>query len=72
MNTYDPMDRIVYRHMDQKRDPGSVPLMSIRTVNQLPFGYANRSLPTYLGRTHRTHRAALDPGRLHRGWPGAE
>jgi hypothetical protein len=58
VNTYDPMDRIVYRHMDQKRNPYSVPLTSTHTVNQLPRGYANSSVPTYLGRTHRTPHAA--------------
>jgi hypothetical protein len=58
MNTYDPMARIVYRHLDQRRDAYVVPVMTIPTVNQLPSGYANRSVPTYLGRTHRTPHAA--------------
>ncbi len=57
MNIYDPMDRIVYRHMDQQRDY-SVPVMSIRSVNQLPSGYANGSPRTYLGRTGRRPQAA--------------
>ncbi len=58
MNTYDPMDRIVYRHMDQQGDPHSVPVMSMRTLSQLPSGYANRSPRTYLGRTGRSPQAA--------------
>ena len=58
MNIYDPMDRIVYRHMDQQRDPYSVPVMSTRSLNHLPSGYANRSPRTYLGRTGRRPQAA--------------
>jgi hypothetical protein len=58
VNTYDPMDRIVYRHMDQQRDPYSVPVVSTRSLNQLPSGYANHSPRTYLGRTGRSPQAA--------------
>jgi hypothetical protein len=58
VNIYDPMDRIVYRHMDQQPDPYSVPVTGTRSINQLPRGYANRSPRTYLGRTGRTIRAA--------------
>ena len=58
MNVYDPMDRIVYRHMDQQRDPWSVPVMSTRSTSQLPSGYANASPRTYLGRAGRSPLAA--------------
>ena len=53
MNVYDPMDRIVYRHMDKQRAPLSVPVVSTRSTTQLPAGYANASPHTYLGRTVR-------------------
>ena len=58
MITYDPMDRIVYRHMDQRRDSYPVPVMSTPRMNQLPSGYANHSPRTYLGRILRTTQAA--------------
>ena len=58
MNTYDPMDCIVYRHMDQHRDPFSVPVTSTRSINRLPSGYANGSPRTYLRRTRRMTPAA--------------
>jgi hypothetical protein len=43
MLTYDPADRIVYVHMPRETDPYSIPLVSSRTCNQLPVGYANKS-----------------------------
>ncbi len=57
MNIYDPMDRIVYRHLDQQRD-SSVGMTSMVSVNPLPRGYANRSPRTYLGRSRRASQAA--------------
>ena len=48
MNTYDPMDCIVYRHMVREADPYAVPLLSGRAFSQLPPHYANRSLRTRL------------------------
>ena len=53
MNVYDPMDRIVYRHMDQRSATRSRLLTSPRSITQLPSGYANASPRTYLGRTAR-------------------
>ena len=58
MNTYDPMDRIVYRHIEQQPIGYSVPVPSTRGVHPLPAGYANGSPRTYLGRTHSTPQAA--------------
>ena len=58
MNTYDPMERIVYRHMDQRWGSYPVPVMSTPKTNQLPSGYANRSPQTYLGRILRTTQTA--------------
>jgi hypothetical protein len=57
VNIYDPMDRIVYRHMDQRVDPYPAAVTSART-DQLPAGYANGSPRTYLGRTRRSSQAA--------------
>ncbi len=48
MNLYDPMNRIVYRHLDQQRDRGFIAVTSADTVNRMPSGYANRSPRTYL------------------------
>jgi hypothetical protein len=56
VNIYDPMDRIVYRHVAQQRDPS--PVVGTGTVNRLPAGYANGSPGTYLGRSRRTTEAA--------------
>ena len=58
MNVYDPMDSIVYRRMDQQRDPYAVAITSTRSIDRLPSGYANGSPRTYLGRTRRTNQAA--------------
>jgi hypothetical protein len=41
--TYDPADDIVYVHMPREMDPYSAPLVSTRTCNRLPAGYANQS-----------------------------
>jgi hypothetical protein len=51
MNTYDPMDSIVYRHMARLADPYAVPLSSGRLCSQLPAQYANKSLRTRLRTT---------------------
>jgi hypothetical protein len=48
MNTYDPADRIVYRHMNQETDPYAVPVTSTRSTNRLPAGYVNNSPRTRL------------------------
>ncbi len=56
MNIYDPMDRIVYRHVAQQPHPR--PAAGTGTVNRLPAGYANGSPGTYLGRSRRTAEAA--------------
>jgi hypothetical protein len=58
VNIYDPMDRIVYRHMDQERDPYAVPITSTRRISQLPSGYANGSPRTSLRRGRRIAPAA--------------
>jgi hypothetical protein len=58
VNVYDPMDSIVYRHMDSQQDPHAVPVTSTRRINRLPSGYANGSPRTYLGRTRRASQAA--------------
>ena len=58
MNVYDPMDRIVYRHMDSQQAPYSAPVTNSRSINRLPSRYANGSPRTYLGRTGRTNQAA--------------
>jgi hypothetical protein len=50
MNTYDPMNYIVYRHMSRETDPYAVPVRSGRSCAQLPTEYANRSLKTRLTR----------------------
>ena len=48
MNIYDPMDRIVYRHMDERPEPYSVPISSTLCIHRLPVGYTNCSPRTYL------------------------
>ena len=48
MNIYDPMDRIVYRHMDERPEPYSVRISSTPCMHRLPAGYANSSPRTYL------------------------
>ena len=50
VNTYDPMDRIVNRHLDSR---GAVPSRGSSPVHALPSGYANGSPRTYLGSTRR-------------------
>jgi hypothetical protein len=56
VNTYDPMDGIVYRHLDARR-PSPVPATRADGVHRLPSGYPNGSPRTYL-RTIRSVRAA--------------
>jgi hypothetical protein len=58
VNTYDPMDRMVYRHVGQPRDVASRPTAGTDHVTRLPIGYANGSPGTYLGRGRRTTEAA--------------
>jgi hypothetical protein len=50
LNTYDPMDCIVYHHMCRETDPYAAPVTSGRSCAQLPSEYANRSPRTRLGR----------------------
>lgn len=50
LNTYDPMDCIVYHHMARETDPYAVPVTSGRWCAQLPSEYANRSPRTRLRR----------------------
>jgi hypothetical protein len=57
VNTYDPMDRMVYRHLD-RRDVSSSPAVGTGGVTRLPVGYANGSPGTYLGRSRRATTAA--------------
>jgi hypothetical protein len=53
VSTHDPAERIVYVHMARETDPYCVPLISGRTCNRLPVGYANKSVRTRLKRTGR-------------------
>ncbi len=48
MNIYDPMDHIVYRHVDQRPELYLFALTSTPRVHRLPAGYANLSPRTYL------------------------
>ena len=54
MNTYDPMNCIVYRHMPPEADSCAVPETSGRACSRLPTQYANKSAPT-------TRRARTPP-----------
>ena len=58
MNTYDPMGRMVYRHMARETDPYFVPVATMPHISELPRGYANGSPRTYLGRARHTRPAA--------------
>ena len=58
VNTYDPMDRIVYRHVAQQWDSASRPAVGTGNVTRLPIGYANGSPGLYLGRGRRATEAA--------------
>ena len=58
MNTYDPRNGIVYRHLDQRRDVDSYSITSTPHVNRLPAGYANGSPSTYLRSSRRGASAA--------------
>jgi hypothetical protein len=58
VNIYDPMDRIVYRHVGQPVEPVSPPVVRTADVHRLPIGYANGSPGTYLGSGRRTPMAA--------------
>jgi hypothetical protein len=60
VNIYDPADHILYVHMARETDPYSTPLYSGRTCNELPAGYANRSLRTRLEKT--VQRQVVEPG----------
>jgi hypothetical protein len=59
VNTYDPMDRIVYRHLDTRHmDSTLLQVLPTVDVAQLPAGYANGSPRTYLGRARRLAQVA--------------
>jgi len=58
VNTYDPMDRIVYRHMAPEQGAYFVPVDSARKINRLPSGYTSGSPRTYLRPTRRMTPAA--------------
>jgi hypothetical protein len=58
MNTYDPMNGMVYRHVCGRSDPYRPPDASMPRVSPLPRDYANGSPRTYLGRTRRASLAA--------------
>ncbi len=58
MNTYDPRDGIVYRHLDQRRDVDSCSITRPPHVNRLPAGYANGSPSTDLRSSRRGASAA--------------
>lgn len=49
MNTYDPADSIVYRHMNRRTDPYAVPVPNTCTNRRLPAGYVNSSACTRVG-----------------------
>ncbi len=58
MNTYDPADGIVYRHMARSIDPSATPVAATSVVH-LPAGYADQSPCTRLpARADRTAAAA--------------
>jgi hypothetical protein len=58
VNIYDPMDRIVYRHLDQRPELYSVAVTGTPPVHRLPAGYANLSPRTYLRSSRRLTPAA--------------
>jgi hypothetical protein len=58
VNTYDPMDCIVYRHLDARTGSRSAADAAARSMNELPSGYANDSPRTHLRRTGTASRAA--------------
>jgi hypothetical protein len=68
VNIYDPRDGIVYRHLDQRDDTYSAPVIatpaiptqviSTPAVHRLPIGYANASPSTYLRSNRRGASAA--------------
>jgi hypothetical protein len=60
VNIYDPMDGIVYRHVDQRRAFSTGPGLGATTVHPLPSGYPNASPRTYLGSSRR-HTGAGSP-----------
>ena len=57
MNIYDPMDHMVYRHVDCRGTVASAPVTSTSSDDRLPAGYPNDSPRTYLGRNCRTAAA---------------
>jgi hypothetical protein len=48
VNTYDPANGMVYRHMTRESDPYAVVVSSTRSCGRLPDGYSNSSLRTRL------------------------
>jgi hypothetical protein len=58
VNTYDPMDRMVYRHLDAGRTVSPTSISRAQRVDRLPSGYANSSPQTFLRRARRVSTAA--------------
>jgi hypothetical protein len=48
VNTYDPANGLVYRHMVRETDPYAIPVTSSRSSDRLPAGYSNSSPRTRL------------------------
>ena len=48
MNTYDPANGIVYRHMTRTSDPDGMPATKTAPAGRLPSGYSNSSPRTRL------------------------
>ena len=48
MNTYDPANSIVYRHMNPRSDLYAASVTRTHTTNRLPAGYMNGSPRTCL------------------------
>jgi adenylate kinase len=48
VNTYDPANSIVYRHMNPRSDLYAASVTSTHTINRLPVGYMNGSPRTCL------------------------
>ncbi len=58
MRTYDPMDSIVYVHVDTRDVDRRPSVGGTDVLHRLPGGYANGSPRTYLRSPRRTRSAA--------------
>jgi hypothetical protein len=61
VNTYDPMDGIVYRHVGHQGALASLAVLGAPLPNRLPSDYPNASPSTYLGSRRRAHTGAASP-----------